>query len=291
MKSNKRVNVKLRPFFGYYGGKWRDSLRLYAAPQHDTIVEPFAGSAGYSLRYFHKNIILCDKDPIIYGVWNYLIHASESEILGIPDVPLNGSIDDIFLSQEQRWLVGFWLNRAVAKPRKKPSSWMRSGIRPGSFWGDRVRQTISSQLKYIRHWKVFKCSYEEAPVKINLNGPATWFIDPPYQRAGKHYTHGSKKIDFNALGTWCRSRKGQVMVCENQGANWLWFRPSGDSRSNAGRRTGKPSKEVVWENNNQDAFVLGIALAQALKLPLSESVFIAQSTLDNGVQNTKKSED
>jgi hypothetical protein len=40
----------LRPFFSYYGAKWGLG-RHYSAPAHWTVVEPFAGSAGYSL--FH----------------------------------------------------------------------------------------------------------------------------------------------------------------------------------------------------------------------------------------------
>ena len=31
---------QLRPFFGFYGGKWRDTPRYYPEPRHDLIVEP-----------------------------------------------------------------------------------------------------------------------------------------------------------------------------------------------------------------------------------------------------------
>lgn len=41
---------KLKPFFTYFGGKYRIAPR-YPKPQYNTIIEPFAGSAGYSLRY------------------------------------------------------------------------------------------------------------------------------------------------------------------------------------------------------------------------------------------------
>jgi len=40
----------LRPFWRYYGGKWRAAPR-YPAPRHDLIIEPFAGAAGYAMRY------------------------------------------------------------------------------------------------------------------------------------------------------------------------------------------------------------------------------------------------
>lgn len=39
----------LKPFWRYYGGKYRAAPR-YPVPLHRTIVEPFAGAAGYSLR-------------------------------------------------------------------------------------------------------------------------------------------------------------------------------------------------------------------------------------------------
>ena len=42
--------TRLRPFFCYYGGKWRAAPK-YPPPEHDTIVEPFAGAAGYATRY------------------------------------------------------------------------------------------------------------------------------------------------------------------------------------------------------------------------------------------------
>ena len=65
-------------------------------------------------------------------------------------------------------------------PADWPSAWMRDGVRPGSFWGERVRQTIAAQVDRIRHWRVFNCSYEDLP----FSGEATWFVDPPYQTKG-----------------------------------------------------------------------------------------------------------
>lgn len=235
---------ELRPFFGYYGGKWRDTLKHYPAPAHSTIVEPFAGSAGYSLRYASRSVTLCELDPILFGVWSYLIRVSPAEILGIPDVPIGGSVDDLKIPQEARWLVGFWMNRGAASPRKSPSKWMREGVRPGSFWGNRVRQTIARQVDSVRHWRITQGSYEACDV----TGPATWFIDPPYQVAGTHYKFGSADIDFRRLGEWCRSRRGQVIVCENEGADWLPFRDLADIKTT---RTGRRSREVIWTQESE----------------------------------------
>lgn len=228
----------MRPFFSFYGGKWRDTPRLYPAPLHPVIVEPFAGSAGYSLRYFDRNIILRDIDPVIVAVWRYLIGVLPAEILQIPDIREGQTVDDLEICQEARWLVGFWLNKGASRPRKSPSAWMRSGIRPGSFWGDRVRTMIARQVPNIRHWQIVEASCESAP-----DIEATWFVDPPYQEAGKHYAFGSAGINYAALGDWCRSRKGQVIACEQSGADWLDFRPLASTKT--ARKT-KRSAEVIW---------------------------------------------
>lgn len=233
---------RLNPFFKFYGGKWRDAIKNYPAPRYKTIVEPFAGSAGFSVRYAHLDVVLCEADPIIAAVWQYLTKVSPKEILDIPDVPPDGTVDDLSIAQEAKWLVGFWLNAGVSRPRKRPSQWMRSGYSPGTFWGDRARNTIASQVDHIRHWKVYNCSYVDCPV----TGGATWFVDPPYQHAGRYYAYGSGNIDFEHLGDWCRSLEGQVIVCENEGAKWLPFRALASVRT---ARVGRISKEAVWTND------------------------------------------
>jgi hypothetical protein len=72
---------------------------------------------------------------------------------------------------------------------------------------------------------------------------ATWYIDPPYRgRAGALYRHGSRDIDYAALGAWCKERAGQVIVCEGEGADWLPFERLADVVGVSGKRSG----EVVW---------------------------------------------
>ncbi|MFG1690563.1 hypothetical protein ACGF5M_00160 [Gemmatimonadota bacterium] len=240
-----KTQPMLRPFFSYFGGKWRDTPRYYPAPLYDTIVEPFAGSAGYSLRYHEKKVILCELDPIVAGVWRFLKASTAESILSLPDIGDDDSVDDLKVCQEAKWLIGFWLNRGVSSPRKRPSRWMRDRIRPGSFWGTRVRQTIASQLEYINHWDVYERDYRECPA----TGEATWFIDPPYQRAGQHYRFDSRQIEYQQLSEWCRSRRGQVIVCENEGATWLPFKDLGHTKTT---RSGRRSAEVYWYRESQN---------------------------------------
>lgn len=241
-----RALGNMRPFFGFYGGKWRDAPKYYPVPQHDTIVEPFAGSAGYSVRYSDRNVILGEKDSVIFGVWEYLIRAPARDILAIPDLAPGQTVADLPICQEARWLVGFWLNRGTSRPRAGPSAWMRDGVRPGSFWGERVRQTIAAQVERIRHWRVFNCSYEDLP----FSDEATWFVDPPYQNQGRYYHHGPDNVDFKSLAEWCRARRGQVIVCENQGADWLPFTPLADVKTT---RANSRSVEVAWMSGGETA--------------------------------------
>jgi site-specific DNA-adenine methylase len=230
----------LRPFFSFFGSKWR-SINKYPQPKHDTIIEPFAGSAAYSLRNHNKNIILFDKDPIIAGLWEYLIFVKQEEILSLPNEITH--LDDMnHLTQEQKWLIGFWLNKGIHTPCKSPSAWMRSKEHKSCFWGEGIKQRIANQVEHIRHWQIYNTSYENAP-----NIEATWFIDPPYKRAGKKYR--CKFNDYENLAKYCMERKGQVIVCENAGEDWLPFKELGNIR--AGNYNGKKpfSAEVIWTND------------------------------------------
>lgn len=232
----------LQRFFSYRGSKNLTS-RSYPKPQYDTLIESFAGAAGYACQYYSLKVTLCDLSPIICGVWRYLISAKESEIRRIPDRVEN--VDDIKGCQELKWLVGFWINSCRTSPAKKISE-------PRNKWNANMRSQIARQLKHIRHWSIVEGSYEDLS-----NKRATWFIDPPYQGLVKIYgLHGKPVIDFEQLGNWCLTRKGQVIVCENVGADWLPFRPLKYTNAGTigrGLDEGKPrsSHEAIYTQNDR----------------------------------------
>ena len=229
----------MQPFWNYYGGKFRAAPR-YPAPQFQTIVEPFAGAAGYSLRYADRAVTLVEKYPIVAEMWRYLIAVSPAEVRRIPVVE---HIDELpaWVPAGARALVGFTLTTAAASPRKSLTSGLRklraSGRRLGGWYAER-RERVASQVERIRHWTIIEGDYTEAP-----NVEATWFIDPPYQFAGSHYVHRLAPYEYRLLADWCHLRRGQVMVCENVGATWLPFKPFAASKS--GPRTGV-SQEALW---------------------------------------------
>lgn len=120
---------------------------------------------------------------------------------------------------------------------------MRGAVHPNSYnyWGEAIRSRISEQVPLIKHWEVREGSYEELP-----DVAATWFVDPPYQRSGKIYPFGSKLLDYPKLGLWCLGRKGQTVVCEQEGADWLPFRPFMKTKAVEGRRGSRVSNEVIY---------------------------------------------
>lgn len=231
----------LKPFFSYYGGKWRIAPK-YPSPRYRTIIEPFAGSAGYSLRYPDRDILLVERYDVLYGIWSYLIRASEEEILGLPDVPYGEKISDIpGICQEARWLMGFCVSQAVSTPRQQMSKFLRVHDNGAGSWNWKRRQRIASQLHAIRHWRVIHGSYED----IEVGNSATWYVDPPYQVQGKHYKE--RDIDYPRLGAWCRALPGQVIVCEGQDADWLPFQHFLDSKKVENRHhKNKTSPEMIW---------------------------------------------
>jgi site-specific DNA-adenine methylase len=235
----------MKPIFPFYGSKWRDAKR-YPAPQpslrtgRTAVVEPFAGSAGYSLWHAPDKVLLIDADPIIVGVWEYLIAVTAEEILALPDLEPGQSTDDLALPQEARWLIGFWLNRGSASPKKTQTAFSRRTERAQLVWSERARQRIVGELDGIRHWKVRLGSYEDCPTPT---GGVTYFVDPPYVDKGRYYR--INHVDHDAIGRWActlpATAPDQTIVCEQEGADWLPFETLATIKSTKGT-----SAEVVW---------------------------------------------
>ncbi len=210
-------------------------------------MEPFAGAAGYACNYPDRKVVLVEKYPIVAGIWRYLIAVRAAEIRAIPEV------DDVaalpaWVPQEARWLVGFWMNDAASSPRRTLSTGRRKLRAIGCAsqgWTPATRERVATQVERIRHWQVVEGDFWQGAAHARR---ATWFIDPPYNNAaGRHYA--SRFDDYDALAEWCRllvaGAWGQVIVCENEGASWLPFRPFATFKRTA--MTGKAgSREVVW---------------------------------------------
>lgn len=162
-------------------------------------------------------------------MWDYLLSASADEVMALPDMPNVGdTVDNYTIPQEAKWLIGFWLNRGSASPKKSRTAYSARTDKAQLNWGPRAKERIVSQLDAIAGWTITNASYADAP-----DVEATWFIDPPYADKGKFYR--TKFDDFEALGRWSDTRQGLVIVCEGPGADWLPFKPLGDFKSSKGK--------------------------------------------------------
>lgn len=239
----------LRRMFPHYGGKWRLSGRC-PAPRYDRIVEPFAGGAGYSLRYgAGREVHLYDTDADTVAIWRYLLSASPEQILRLPVESIydRADIRTLGLDRPEMLLIQRWLTPqgSTSNWRMPPSKLQYVDTHPMSMWSTRVRQRIADQIPAIRRWRVHLASYED----IDTSEAVTWHVDPPYQ--GNDYAagaYGHAPIDYAALSSWCRSLRGQVMVHEQQGAAWLPFTTL-DATAPTGRATtagGRGKRHEVW---------------------------------------------
>ncbi len=229
----------MKPMISYMGGKHRLSAKMLP-PQHDQVIEPFAGGAGYSLRWEPKEVLLIEKNPKIAAVWRYLISASKQEILSLPlDFD---HVDDLDVCDGAKWFIGLKIVQGVAYPSPRRYSWgNKKNISSASYWNERGRKRVADQLHKIRHWEIFEGSYEEAP-----DVEAHWVVDPPYHTSGHKYP--GTNMDYEHLAEWCMTRKGYAVVHETEGAVWLPFNNFHVTNAMNGNNRSGVSSEVIWEN-------------------------------------------
>jgi hypothetical protein len=218
--------------FSYYGSK-RQLAHYYAEPQHDLIIEPFAGSAGYSLHgnRWRKDVLLLDRDARLVGVWEWLIgEATRAAILALPELRVGETSREFLSIASVATRTVNSLSTAVVTP-SMVAAWEES------------RSFMAADIEKIKHWRVRCGEYDDAP-----DVPATWFVDPPYEgRVGDGYVFGSPGLDYAHLASWIRSRAGQAIACESGVARYLPFEPL-----RAG--TDKPDDEhaeFIWSQHTE----------------------------------------
>jgi hypothetical protein len=223
-----------------FGSKVANAHR-YPPPEHETIVEPFAGGAGYSLLHWRHRVILVDADPLIAGVWRYLISTDPADVERLPTIAPGQDVGDLDCCEGGRLLISWCINQ-TATPCRKLSSWGVYHTGRACYWGPARRTQAALIAAHVKHWQMFRGNYDQAP-----DGEATWFVDPPYQDGGRAYR--CHVLDYPSLALWCRARRGQVIVCERRGADWLPFRPLYQAPSaHPQRGTRKRCAEALWSN-------------------------------------------
>lgn len=215
----------------YYYGRKKQIAKHYPDPNFDTIVEPFAGSAAYSLHGEHwkRNIILIEKDERVAGIWRWLIEeATPEEILEMPDLEIGEKSSEFLHIIHAATKMAFHYRTIKVTPVLARN------------WGISKRH-MANNLHKVKHWQIICGDYTEAP-----DVEATWFIDPPYKKeSGRGYKYGSDLIDYESLAEWALNRRGEIVFCEGEHGDYLPFRPLMDSKGVAG----KTNKEVIFHKS------------------------------------------
>lgn len=216
--------------FSYYGSKSK-IVDYYPAPKYGKIIEPFAGSARYSLKWWDRDITLIDKYPVLIEVWHFLQSCNRRDVLAFLKLDLKYRLSDIVEKGSIEWkFLGFLTQAGQGSPADTRTIM-------SSFEADLVR--IANDIHKIKDWKILLGDYKDIE-----NQEATWFIDPPYQFGGEHqYIHSNKKIDFKSLAHWIKSLAGHIIVCENTKADWMPFLPMVDMAG-----TKYTTTEAIWTN-------------------------------------------
>jgi hypothetical protein len=216
-------------------------------------VEPFAGGAGYSCRYPDLNVVLAEKNPQIANIWKWLISVPPETISALPIHEPGELIPSEVTGPARDW-IGMWNSISVVRPnqRMSPSAnkvYMTGGGKnPNTlrrcFWSAEIRDRSAEAVQRIRHWIVIEGDHTSVPTDLD----ATWFIDPPYQHLDL-YKQGA--LDYHSLALWCLTLRGQIIVCENEGADWLPFQPFGNFHASPrANKSSRRSKEMIctWVN-------------------------------------------
>lgn len=240
---------KIGPMFKWFGSKW-SGAKHYPTPIYDTIVEPFAGGAGYSLNYPEKNVVLYDSNKNVWALWEWLINYASYNPCAISEIPLHvpegTDIRTLGLTTGQELLLKHWQRTNNVGECWTVSPW---GNKPGQ-WTANTRARLTDQVPQIKHWVLLP-----QQTTFHIQG-ATYFIDPPYQY---NYQYGVHGFNWKSLGESIANipKPNQVIACEarcpktGRMPDWLPFidfRKQVTSRRKA--ENSHHSSEVIWLSEN-----------------------------------------
>lgn len=244
-----------------YGGKSR-IIHHYPAPKYPLIIEPFAGAGAYAMRWtgaedeYTGGPIQCwlnDLDPTIYAMWKFLTLPGALSTVRhmVPDtVNAGDKVSELlhlagpgYLDMNLSGLLA--LCQAEANQGTQGARGVHDQVTSiGAKCWPRLKRKLEWVIPHVKDFKITNLDYLALP-----DIEATWFVDPPYDNeAGRRY-RTSGGIDYQVLAEWCKSRKGQVIVCEGESANWLPFRPLMERQGIRSRYQKSRAMELVWTND------------------------------------------
>ena len=208
----------------YYFGRKGQSAASYPAPEYPMVIEPFAGSMAYTLHYRPAYAIGIDADASVAALWHRLAAMTLEAIRDAPGPVLGEQTYDLWHILGESSSTSLLLNYRTANE-----------LLVHRF--EHQRRLALRHHDYATRNIIYRNGdYTDAP-----DVEATWFIDPPY-----FHTNGYRhRPDVERLARWVRTRRGQVIVCEGEGADWLEFVEHARPRSIGHTRRA----ELIWTAN------------------------------------------
>jgi len=233
------------------------------------IIEPFAGGASYSLAHHEHQVWLNDIDGAVAAIWNFIIHSLGSGSAEIPSEFMQNVKQGDKVSKmpgAESWPLGLLrLIQSEANVGTQGATGIHDQVT--KFAVPTIKR-LPAKMAYwaprVAHWRITQCDYRDLP-----NLEATWFMDPPYNNAaGQRYRHHG--IDYAELAEWCRSRRGQVIVCEQVGATWLPFEDLAPRQGVRSRYQKSETREVVWHRPRLEVEMLASLLEEYLDMVIRD---------------------
>jgi site-specific DNA-adenine methylase len=228
--------------FSYFGSKSK-TINYYSPPIAGYIIEPFCGSARYACKYgLDCDVWINDKYDVIYKIWKWIRGATRKDLLSLPELKRGDDLRDFKqLSDSERLLLGFSVNRGVQQPKNIMTDWAAGNDGEIAGLKNRLIHYVGGGIS---HWKITNRDWSD----VITNRLATYFIDPPYQHRRTDYVVSSRSNLYKKLRKYCKTRRGQVIVCEGDNADWLPFE---NMKIIMGSR--HKQQENVWERLCDDA--------------------------------------
>ncbi len=215
---------KFGTLFSYYGAKSKIA-RFYSKPRYKTIIEPFGGGASYSLLYYYHDVIVNEINPAVVSIWRFLQSKEALQWVDkIPERVEKGQyIKDIveeFIPGAPAPLIELLHSSADQACYGKDKKFDKIYKFGAKCW-PRLKPRLKYYIPKIQHWKILSVDFSKI-----LNRKACWFVDPPYSnKAGLSYKYNLEPKRYDYIANWVKSRRGQVIVCEDIKADYLKFKP------------------------------------------------------------------
>jgi len=227
----------------YYYGRKKQIAKYYPSPECEAIVEPFAGSAAYSLHgsNWEREVFLIEKDARICDIWRWLIEeATPASIEALPS-----------LSEGQKSSEFLHILHAATKMAFKYKTIKVTPVLERNW--EISKRVMAASLYKVKHWKMIEGDFGASPDVV-----ATWFVDPPYKGdAGMGYGWNSAMLDYDELATWVLGRRGQIICCEGAQGDYLPFKCLLSLPGVAGKR----SQEKIFHRSLEMQLELACAAA------------------------------